>query len=231
MNSPASPTPQPKAPSKRKEHKEEDAFRRIHYHQEVLKYRATKHNKGHISQGILAQVEPPESQPISDPFLLVVLSGDESLARTLLDKGANPNSSEGGQTALYLASMSGSPEMVKILLGEGESAYEAMDKLLGTSQTQEWWSNAEEQQLRVYKKLKEELGETHNHTLVSMLMLSLTFQKEGKGKEAESLCLQALASLRECFSNEKSSNLESLSQLAHAFRSQGRWKETEELEV
>jgi hypothetical protein len=64
-----------------------------------------------------------------------------------------------------------------------------------------------------------------------MASLALTYQNQGRWKEAEVLEVLVMETVKRVLGAEHPSTLISIGNLASTYRNQGRWKEAEELEV
>ncbi len=84
---------------------------------------------------------------------------------------------------------------------------------------------------RLNEQKKKNLGLEHQDTLTNMAYLALTYQSQGRWKEAEELEIQVLETRKRVLGLEHPDTLASMAHLASAYRNQGRWKEAEELEL
>ncbi|KAJ7803987.1 hypothetical protein B0H14DRAFT_2326420, partial [Mycena olivaceomarginata] len=83
----------------------------------------------------------------------------------------------------------------------------------------------------VLEMRKHVLGEEHPHTLTSMAYLVVTYQDQGRWKDAEALQVVVIE-MRKCvLGEEHPDTLSSLVNLVATYRDQGCWKDAEELEA
>lgn len=75
------------------------------------------------------------------------------------------------------------------------------------------------------------LGNSHELTLDSILMVGLVLLNQGKHKNAEKLFVQVMETRKKKLGLDHPSTLTSMANLASTYRNQGRWKEAEQLEV
>lgn len=79
--------------------------------------------------------------------------------------------------------------------------------------------------------LLEHLGEGDRATLSSMALVGLTYQKQGRWKEAEQLQVEVMSKSQKALGPNHHTTLSRMADLATTYRQQERWKEAEQLQV
>ena len=78
---------------------------------------------------------------------------------------------------------------------------------------------------------KKVLGEEHEDTLSTMLIMGLVYRLEGYWEDAAKLLMQVMVTSKTKLRADHPYMLSSMANLASTYRDQGRWKDAEELEV
>ena len=92
-------------------------------------------------------------------------------------------------------------------------------------------ADAEKMSTKAMKARTKTLGQDHEETLGSMVMVSLAYKLGGRWQEAEELQVQVMEAMKRVLGAEHPSTLTSMGNLASTYRNQGRWQEAEELQV
>lgn len=90
---------------------------------------------------------------------------------------------------------------------------------------------AEKMSLQAAKIRKRILGQEHNDTLDSMVMVGLAYDLRGRWDAAEEIEVQVMETRKRILGADHPDTLASMGNLASTYRNQGRWDEAEELAV
>ncbi|KAK7052619.1 FabD/lysophospholipase-like protein [Favolaschia claudopus] len=93
------------------------------------------------------------------------------------------------------------------------------------------YEKAEVLRVAIVERRKEELGNEHPDTLMSMASLAATYSELGRWSDAESLEVAVLEAQKRVLGNEHPDTLSAMASLAATYSELGRWSDAESLEV